>query len=558
MLSKNPNLSPAVVDSILEVTSVDLGPAGKDNDFGAGRIDALAAVNAIGMSSGPPILNLVRTLVLDGGGNNNGRLDPGETADLQMTLRNNGGANCNNTVGTFISGDPRLTVPDPSGAWGNIARGDTATNAANKFTVTASSSIPNGTAIACTLRVQGDSADYTNQFIVSLVVGVPSTPGAVVMDHDTGYCRLSVTCVGAIGYDVPAADLGSGYRYPKSSASSQLYYSSLAIGTDVNWVADHYFGNPASGAPNADFQIVESLRALTPPMYADEQFRGAYRDAAHPSPKGLSVVQHSYQNFATGYDDFVALVYDITNNGTSPVNGAYAGVFTDFDLGTSTTNAAGTDTTRRLAWMRTTSSPNPTVGVKILGPHSWANLTCIDHAIYVYPTDSCVTDNQKFRFLNGTIVQRASTRSYDWSLVTSIGPFDLAVGQTQRFAVAFVGGTSEADCGVNADSAQSWYDRTVGVAEAPRVAEPKRLRLDLAPNPFTGRTMINFALAAPGRARVAAFDATGREVAVLFDGEAGAGRNTVAWQPQGLASGVYFIKLAGPGFEQTQRALLLR
>jgi hypothetical protein len=46
MLSKNPELTPAEVDSILEVTSIDLGPTGKDNDFGAGRIDALAAVEA--------------------------------------------------------------------------------------------------------------------------------------------------------------------------------------------------------------------------------------------------------------------------------------------------------------------------------------------------------------------------------------------------------------------------------------------------------------------------------------------------------------------------------
>ncbi|MBM3313300.1 T9SS type A sorting domain-containing protein [candidate division WOR-3 bacterium] len=46
MLSKNPELTPAEVDSILEVTALDLGPAGKDNDFGAGRIDALAAVQA--------------------------------------------------------------------------------------------------------------------------------------------------------------------------------------------------------------------------------------------------------------------------------------------------------------------------------------------------------------------------------------------------------------------------------------------------------------------------------------------------------------------------------
>ena len=46
MLQKNASLTPLEIDSILETTSVDLGPAGKDNDFGAGRIDALNAVNA--------------------------------------------------------------------------------------------------------------------------------------------------------------------------------------------------------------------------------------------------------------------------------------------------------------------------------------------------------------------------------------------------------------------------------------------------------------------------------------------------------------------------------
>jgi serine protease AprX len=46
LMSKNPELSPAEVDSILEVTAVDFGPVGKDTDFGAGRIDALAAIEA--------------------------------------------------------------------------------------------------------------------------------------------------------------------------------------------------------------------------------------------------------------------------------------------------------------------------------------------------------------------------------------------------------------------------------------------------------------------------------------------------------------------------------
>lgn len=44
VLQANPSLSPAQVDSILEVTSIDLGDAGKDNYFGAGRVDVYQAV----------------------------------------------------------------------------------------------------------------------------------------------------------------------------------------------------------------------------------------------------------------------------------------------------------------------------------------------------------------------------------------------------------------------------------------------------------------------------------------------------------------------------------
>jgi subtilisin family serine protease len=46
LLSKNPNLTPAQVRSILTSTAVDIGPAGFDNAAGFGRIDALAAFNA--------------------------------------------------------------------------------------------------------------------------------------------------------------------------------------------------------------------------------------------------------------------------------------------------------------------------------------------------------------------------------------------------------------------------------------------------------------------------------------------------------------------------------
>ena len=43
LLSIDPELQPANLDSILEMTSVDLGDPGKDNNYGAGRLDCYAA-----------------------------------------------------------------------------------------------------------------------------------------------------------------------------------------------------------------------------------------------------------------------------------------------------------------------------------------------------------------------------------------------------------------------------------------------------------------------------------------------------------------------------------
>lgn len=54
MLSKNPELTPRIIDSIIELYGViDLGNPGKDNDYGAGRIDCLLAINATPLPGAP-------------------------------------------------------------------------------------------------------------------------------------------------------------------------------------------------------------------------------------------------------------------------------------------------------------------------------------------------------------------------------------------------------------------------------------------------------------------------------------------------------------------------
>jgi subtilisin family serine protease len=59
LLSADSSLSPAAVDSMLEITAIDCGPTGKDNAYGAGRIDVLAAVT--GVEEGRPTPHALRS-----------------------------------------------------------------------------------------------------------------------------------------------------------------------------------------------------------------------------------------------------------------------------------------------------------------------------------------------------------------------------------------------------------------------------------------------------------------------------------------------------------------
>jgi subtilisin family serine protease len=55
MLAKNPQLGPEQVRTILTTTARDLGPKGRDDQFGAGLADAFKAVSAAVNTGGPTV-----------------------------------------------------------------------------------------------------------------------------------------------------------------------------------------------------------------------------------------------------------------------------------------------------------------------------------------------------------------------------------------------------------------------------------------------------------------------------------------------------------------------
>jgi hypothetical protein len=83
------------------------------------------------------------------------------------------------------------------------------------------------------------------------------------------------------------------------------------------------------------------------------------------------------------------------------------------------------------------------------------------------------------------------------------------------------------------------------------------------PNPTRGTTAVSYALAQAGRVQLGVYDVSGRLVRQLVDGERRAGTETVVWNGTAesgarLGAGVYFVRMAAPGFRETRRVILLR
>jgi hypothetical protein len=501
-----------------------------------------------------PYMAFQSLVVDDAGGNGNGRLDPGETANLIVTIRNSGTVVAHSTQGVLRTASSYITFTDSVSGYGDINANDTARG--DVYQVTAGGGTPPGSTIPFTVHVTSNEGNWDPGF--NLVVGQPIQPGSVWADIDTANCALTVCALGSIGMDQPDGQ-GHGFKYPKAGVS-KLYYGGFLFGNSASYIVDHYYGNPASSVNN-DFRIVDSVRSTIPVEMGDEQLTSVMSDAGHSTPKSVHVTQRAVQVVNPGYDDFTVLVYDIQNQGASAIDGSYAAIMADFDIyaPSGPSDRGRADVARRAAWMRGSNTANPTLGLKVLFPAVASNLTLIDHDRYVYP-DSAMSESMKYRFLNGALNNPVSDRNYDWSLVTATGPFDLAAGASQRVAFAMLGGSDSTNFGANADSAQAWWDRNAAIFEPgnERGDLPGLSFIRLAPNPFFSAAQISYVMPVAGRLAIQVYDAAGNLVDRVFDNEIAAGRGAFNWRPRGLAGGIYFLKVSTPCGNQTEKFMLLR
>jgi hypothetical protein len=158
-------------------SAIDIEAPGVDRDSGAGIFMPIRAAAALGVS-GPAFLERGPfTVVPPSGGN--GRLDPGEVANLLVRLDNLGLANATNISATLSTSTPLVTVPSsPTRTYADLAALVGSGTGATPFRFALAPSFPCGAPIDFTLTVNynGGSTQVFN-FTV--------TPGALVTISET-------------------------------------------------------------------------------------------------------------------------------------------------------------------------------------------------------------------------------------------------------------------------------------------------------------------------------------------------------------------------------------
>lgn len=159
-------------------------------------LDAIEAVVA-----NAPVLICQGKTVYDSppGGNNDGKLDPGENAGLVLALKNAGRVGVAGVSGLLRTDDSYVSVLDSLGTFGDILPDSVRANSADRFRVAAAANTPREW--TATMRLYLTGTDYSDSITFTIVVGelrvvdpIPDGPRQPPLywafdDIDTGYAQ---------------------------------------------------------------------------------------------------------------------------------------------------------------------------------------------------------------------------------------------------------------------------------------------------------------------------------------------------------------------------------
>ncbi len=559
----------------------------------------------------------LRSWVLDPGpgGNNDSIMNPGETVNIPMWVKNWGQQTAMTVSAKLRTHDPNAQVTDSARTFGNIAAGDSSFTGAPGFGLHVNTGLANGYAVACSL-VCRDANDSVWVSLLSYQVGAPILEKRGVTVADTAHSgngngRLDPNETADLWVRLANTGLGHGYnvRATLRSADARLTvsdstaaWSTIRKG-DSAFALDRFTVYAQAGIPP------ETPLACTLAVTADGGYSakrgftvivGEFRNI-DPIPDGprLPALYYAYDDKDTGYarhpqyswveiksqgtrlsfSNNDAVIVVTLPSGFGPVK-YYGQRYTQVSVSADGWIVPGSYTTTNYSntALPSTGAPPRAIcanwddlypGYSSAGYAYWyhdaANHRFVvefDSASYYSPTS--LKDKFEFIFYDTTLAATDGNTRFQVQYMTANGLTASTVGMqdgTQQIGIqCLLNGGYHKGCAPLAAQRAILYTTDppgqVGLEADPADLLVAARGLALWPNPSRGRALVSWNLAAAGKVDLSVFDAAGRQVSSLVNAELAPGRHTRTWDNRQLAPGVYFLKLSTPDGTKQQKVIL--
>lgn len=171
-----------------------------------------------------PEFTIENFTISDPTGNNNGRLDPGETADITISFSNIGQSSAPEVIANLVLDNSYITLNNSSVSFQSLENGETANVA---FNISISQSAPNGTAVDFALNVVSGSYQAEKSFSTKI--------GLIIENFESGDFNVyDWTSGGNSPWTITSTDAFEGYFAARSGVIADNQSSQLILNYSVS------------------------------------------------------------------------------------------------------------------------------------------------------------------------------------------------------------------------------------------------------------------------------------------------------------------------------------
>ncbi len=521
--------------------------------LGKGRVNAFRAVTEVSPS--------VRiTNVQFSESNGDGVIEPGETVEIILTLKNFL-ADVSNLNLLLTVDDNFVTLTNANVSLSSINTMEEKA-IATPLSFSVLSSAPSGHPV--NLKLEISSGPYQDFDYFNLTI-LPAFESVAVNNIE-----VTVTNVGRIGFaDLNSSDSGIGFKF--KNGPNLLYEGAIIAGTSADQISNA--ARNGSGFDD-DFNVVDGgdLQVITPGTMSDQESMGIFNDSQAGNPMNIRITQETFAMNTTPNDDFILFRYYVENQSANALSNFHFGIFYDWDIDGrhSGSNITEFDAARKLGYAYDTSSG---------GPDTYAGMSLLTEgsvsyrAIYNDDDDpgnpywglhDGFTDSEKWESISSG-VQITKAGPADVSFVIAAGPFSIQPNELIQLGFALVAGENLSDIQANAEAAKSFWDKlfvTTVDDENPVIPTEFSLKQNY-PNPFNPTTAIGYDLPRVSDVHLTVYNMRGQKIRTLVNERQRAGFHSIQWDgkndaAQAVASSVYVYQFIAGDFKQSRKLLLIR